>query len=346
MKVKRGIIQFERFTEQKHLKWDAFLPIVFCSSFLAVGLFEKNLILPQNGKGLLQHENIWMFLTLNFLLPILISKFIKKAECDIDKSTYIDLKKKFTDISHRNFTIFLFNLFRVIGFIIFIFNSLQNANLINKLPFDFWDSINYPLCYVVSRVHKFYFFSHFIPTMLLYAYILIVSLSKLIESSGDKFISYPIKNYVELNVLCNLGLDILLTIVISFTAFCLIVYSIHNRFDITTITTIIISVGCSGITILMYMLLAKNYYVRISNYVKKNIKKIDTQLSEIHQYVLKTQVSQVCDSQLDTCLKREGYLSLVKEKLEKQSKIPCTVKAIVTALIPIIPSIIKVFNPL
>lgn len=117
----------------------------------------------------------------------------------------------------------------IIGFCCFVGNSLQNANIINHLSFDYWDSIHYPISYIISRVYELYLFVLFIPTILIYVAVLIKSISKILEIPEEKMIEYPIENYGQLNILCGFRLNILLLISVTFMILAENVYTIHNR---------------------------------------------------------------------------------------------------------------------
>lgn len=336
------IVKFDKFTEKKYITMNCFIVLFFSLLFIIVGFIEKNLILPQNGLGLFQHVNIWIFLTMNFMIPIAISKIFKSLKNSINTDTLDNLKSNFKTNAGNKSTIVLSNLFRVIGFCCFVGNSLQNANIINQLPFDYWDSNKYILSYIISRIYKFYLFVYFIPLVLIYVFILIKSISKLLTINETELGEYPIKNYEQLNTLCNFGLNILLTILVPFILSSCEVYFIHDRFDITTITTIVISAVSTVISICMYVLLIKEFYVSVIEYKKKNIELIDFELSKIHQYVLNAHFSKKNNRKLEVYLKKEKYLCQIKERIDDLSKFPLIIKAIFTSISPFIPAAIKI----
>ena len=169
----QNIIEFSRFTDKKSVRNDFRIALGFLAIFLIVGLIEKNWILPNDGLGLLQHKNIWIFLLINLISPFIISKTVKTLECNIDAITFENLKNVFRDNAKLKAIAVLQHFAQAIGFCCFVGNSLQNAYIINQLPFDYWDSINYILSYIISRVYKLYLFAYFIPTVLIYIFILL-----------------------------------------------------------------------------------------------------------------------------------------------------------------------------
>ncbi len=334
----------ERFTAKQYIKKDFLIALLFLGLFLIIGFFEKNLFLSDGDFGLLEHENIWIFLAMNVIIPASIYKNFNILENRIDKNSIKKLKKFFGDFSSVKLIRILWNFSRVIGFCCFIGNSLQNAKIINQLPFDYWDSINYPASYITSRLYKLYLFSFFVPTVLIYILILIKSVSKLVVISDMK--KYPIANFAQLNALCNFGLNILLTILLPFIAFSIAVYLVHERFDITTGTTIIISIICTVIYLSMYILLIKNFRASLSKYKSKHLKQINEKLSKIYHYILNSQFREMDSEKLEICLKEEKYLCEIKENIEKQSKFPHAVKALVTSMFPLLPTLIKIISSL
>ena len=341
MNSKKHIIEFNRFTDKKSTRNDFRIALGFLVIFLIVGLIEKNWILPNEGLGLLQHKNIWIFLLINLISPLVISKTIKALECNIDAITFENLKNLFSENANLKAIVALQHFAQAIGFCCFVGNSLQNAHIINQLPFDYWDSINYILSYIISRIYKLYLFSYFIPDVLIYIFILLKSVSKLTALSESEMEKYPAKNYEQANVLCNFGLNLLMLIMIPFIASSIAVYLIHDRFDITTITTIVISVVCAVVSLCVYIYLIKNFYFSVSKYKKTNIEKINSELNEIHQYILSYTYDENKEK-LEVYLKREEYLCQVKSKIDGLSRFPHIVKAFFTSISPIIPSLLKV----
>ena len=161
-------IKFEKFENSTHIKKHCIIPILCTIAFIFSGTIQKNLFLPANNCGLFEHINIWIFLSTNIACPLLLYKLFSNLKKDLDEKTYSKLKKNFEKIEKYTLTQILKQFSRVIGFVFFVVNSLQNAKLINQLPFDYWDSSNYPLSYILSRIYKLYLFVYFIPYFLMF----------------------------------------------------------------------------------------------------------------------------------------------------------------------------------
>lgn len=327
--------------DKKNIVKDGFIVFAFITLYIVVGLLEKNLFLPNNGLGLLEHINIWIFLISNLLIPFIIYSTFKTLKYYVDSETLDSLKETFKIISERKIVRILFDFSTAIGLCCFIGNSLQNAKIINPLPFDYWDSTNYIISYIASRIHKLYLFAYFIPCVLTYIFILIKSISVLMIINENEMGQYPIKKYEQLNMLCNLGLNVLLSLVIPFILLSCGVYFVHARFDITSTTTIIISLVSALTCFGMYLLLIKKFYKSITIYKKRHIEQINVQLSEIHQYIISEQYEENSYEKLDVFLKKEDYLLQTKEKIEKINKFPHIFKAIFTSISPFIPTLLQ-----
>lgn len=133
----RNTIKFDRFVDKENINKDFGIAFAFLVAFLIVGLIERNWLLPDGNLGLLQHTNIWIFLFINLLLPFIIGKAVKALECNIDEITFEKLKDVFRNNASLKSITTLRYFAQVIGFCCFVGNSLQNAHIINQLPFDY-----------------------------------------------------------------------------------------------------------------------------------------------------------------------------------------------------------------
>ena len=332
------------FIKRKNIKRDFLVPLCFFVVFLIIGFFEKNLILPNDGYGLLQHINIWIFLFMNMTIPAIIKKSFGVLNCNIDENTLKSLKKHFVAVSNLKLTRVLWHFSQAVGVCCFIGNTLQNAKIINRLPFDYWDSINYPLSYIVSRGYKLYLFALFFPALFVYIYILIRSLSELVVINETE--KYPIANYTQIKALCNFGLNVLIAFILPVLISSVAVYFVHDRFDITTITTIIICCACTIASLIMYLMMIKKFRASLLNYKREHIKQINDRLTIIHQYILDFPKTELDSKKLEIYLKEEKYLCQVKENIEKESRFPYAIKALITSVAPLLPTIFKIIYAL
>lgn len=341
MHNKKNIIQFDKFASKNNIIFSSIIVTSFIILFIIIGCLEKNLLLPKNGLGLLNHINVWILFFINISIPYFLYINIKILKRNINHDTFIKLEYIFNKQSTRLYIKILYTIITTIGFCIFVGNSLQNAHIINQLPFDYWDSIDYILSYTISRFYKFYIYTYFFPFYLINIFLLIKSVSELLYITENDINDYPIKNYMELNELCNVALNSLLVIIIPIIIFSSSVYVTHQRKDIVTISTLIIAVLSTIIFSIMYIILIKKYQVSVLTYKKIHINIINEELSQIHKKVLKLQPVHKNNNKLELYLKKEIYLRECKEMIENISKYPLIIKAIITIISPMIPSILK-----
>ena len=281
---RKNAVKIDLFINDKHPKKDSLIAVIFLSTFLFIGKMENNWVLPNSDLGLREHKNIWIFLLINFFVPLIISLSYKVLEYNVDMDSIRKLKCNFQVVSGSAAAIFLQVIFKAVGFCFFVGNSLQNAHLINELPFDYWDSINYLGSYIVSRFYKLYLFVFFLPTVIIYGLMLLGAIQKTI-ANNEKAFNF-IENYEQINSLCNFGLDIMLILIVPFVVEFIAVYSIHDRFDIISTATIFVSVAFTLAAFAAYAFIIKSFYISISKYKRENTQKINRQLTKIHRYVL------------------------------------------------------------
>lgn len=318
------------------VKSNTFIVITFAILFCLVGIFDNNLFLPNTGRGLFQHVTIWFFIFFNLFTPI----FIRMNWQHYNNVDECSLPHHITDKVKIILTI-LGRFFQNIGFCCFIFNTLQNAQIINKLPFDYWDSINYIPSFIISRIYKLYLFSYFIPAILIYVARMIISVSNSLQIKDDEMNNYPIKKQEDLNILFNFGFNIILIIIIPVVIISFCVFFIHNRFDIVSIGTLIITILLTLYCLILYIILIRKYRSSIKKYKRMQNKQLDKELSKIHNYIIKYKKTEKDTNLLDIYLDKQNYLWHCKEEINKISPYPMAVKAFFTIFSSLFPPIIK-----
>lgn len=341
MDNQQKVIKFERYTAKEYIIRNTKIAFSFATLFVIIGFVENNLILSDSGLGLLEHINIWVLLFTNCIIPFVISRIFKKIQNSVDPETWRELQNTFYSCAQQKSSHILINFMKAVGFCFFVGNSLQNANIINHLPFDYWDSIKYIASYIVSRFYKLYLFTFFLPSILFFVYLSIKSLAELLVITDKEMEEYPIKNYEQLKKLCDCGLNILLTMAVYFILLSAGVLFVHNRLDIISISSIIISTITTLVLIYMYILLIKKFRKSIIEYKEKNIKQINSELTKIHKYVFDFEYGEKNKRQFETYVKKEKYLCKVKKKIEKLSQYPFVKKAMFTSFSPFIPTLVK-----
>ena len=336
------MLKIDRFIDKKLVRNDCFIVIFFIILFIASSLFGNNLFLKDNGLGLFEHINIWIFLLANFLVPLILYNNYKILADNVSEDIVNDFRTIFNQKVEKKLIKVLFLLTSTVGFCFFVGNSLQNAHIINILPFCYWDSIDYLISYIISRIYKLYLFVYFMPVTFFYSLLSIKSASEILKITNEEMSEYPIKNYVQLNALCCFGLNTSLAIVIPVFLFSGGIYLVHERWDITTLSTIILVCIIVLILLVLYILLINKYYISVIRYKDKHIIQILTELAKIHNNVLTIEISEQNNEKLDFYLKKEEYLWKCKERVQKISKYPLVIKAGITIISPLIPTFIKI----
>ena len=150
------------------------IPIAWAFLFLAGAAIDHSFLLPGRSVGLLEHPTIWTFLLLQAALPLILRKSLiqlgessqllaalVKGKFDFEREVvqplieYCSLRTNAGRVAA--------SIAGFIGFTAFVWNSYQNQLPGTLVPFDFWDSIHFPVGYWLTRAYKFYLFICFLP---------------------------------------------------------------------------------------------------------------------------------------------------------------------------------------
>ncbi|MEI4392026.1 hypothetical protein V9Z07_10465, partial [Streptococcus suis] len=315
---------------------DTIIGIFIIFILIGCGFLDKNWILSNSGKGLFQHLNIWLFIVINIFQPLHFIASYKSITRKISKEFSSELQKKF--LTDNIFYSLITPLVYSVGFIVFLYNSLQNAGVLNHLPFDYWDNIKYGLSYLVSRIYKFYLYSWYFPRVSILVLKTIYSIAEILKISEHKIKRYPFEEYLELNILCNFGLNILTALSVPLLALFSGTYLVHNRIDSTVIFGGLISFGSSLFLLFIYFLMIKNYRISVLKYKNHHIKLIDQELSSVYDNIINDGAVN------NSILEKSKYLEHIKQKIETIDAYPLLIKAIITSFLPTIPMLIKILQ--
>jgi hypothetical protein len=155
---------------------------------------DKSLILSGRDVGLLQHPAIWSFILLQAALPILIRRSLRKILVsramlrDVTgmggsySETVVKPLLTFIRLDSRE-SKSVAALFYLVGFAAFVWNTYQNQRPGVIVSYDFWDSINYPFGFWVTRVYKLYLFAWLLPYIALVHTGVLVVVLRLVRSA-------------------------------------------------------------------------------------------------------------------------------------------------------------------
>ena len=215
-------------------------------AIIAASFFDKSLFLTGNNLGLFEHPTIWTFIIIQAITPFRIEKSVNSLYRFLEKNDLVNSK---FDLSRyppmflqqifreTNLSKLTYYLFVTIGFIGFVWNSYQNQLPLRFLGFDFWDSINHPLGYWVTRVYKLYLWMFFLPSCAHVQVVILVTLSQLLKDVDKKRL-FVLRPYHQdghgggselIKIVISPFVPILMVSSISF----LCVLMIHRELDIT-----------------------------------------------------------------------------------------------------------------
>ena len=147
------------------------IPVV---AVLVGSFIDGSLFLPGRNIGLLEHPTIWCFFGIQIALPLSLRYSLKelfKARANLrsvgafDGNTSTQIAApllrylKLQDRSGKAVAAMLYGF----GLTAFVWNTYQNQLPGIVVPYDFWDSKNYPCGFWITRIYKFYLFVWLLP---------------------------------------------------------------------------------------------------------------------------------------------------------------------------------------
>jgi hypothetical protein len=159
------------------------------AAILLASAADRSLLLSGRDVGLLQHPAIWSFFLLQAALPILIRRSLRRilvARHVLREVT--GMTRNYSEAVVKPLLTFIrldsaesklvAAVFYLVGFATFVWNTYQNQQPGIIVPYDFWDSINYPWGFWVTRAYKLYLFVWLLPYIaLVHTGVLVVVLS-------------------------------------------------------------------------------------------------------------------------------------------------------------------------
>lgn len=152
---------------------------------------DGTFFLSGRNVGLFEHPAIWSFLVLQIALPLSLRHSLNRITGHkvekLDSPLGSDFSEKLANqlsacVSLHNRTGKLIaSTCYIIGFAAFVWNSYQNQLPNVIVSFDFWDSINHPWGYWVTRGYKFYLYVWLLPYIGLIHISMLVSLLRIIR---------------------------------------------------------------------------------------------------------------------------------------------------------------------
>jgi hypothetical protein len=260
-----------------------FIVMIVLSSFL-----DRSFFLNNPNIGLFQHPVIWFFFIIQATIPFALHKSVARfldmynwkhsiIKIPFFKDEFTAETKIFIKNTLRQKLIsrIFFVLLITFGFISFAWNSYQNQAPLEFVGFDFWDSYNYPYGYWSTRIYKFYIWCIFFPSVIhLYCSLVFQILNVLKRSYKLNMLTLEPYHYDEnggVSVFMKNIITPVIPVLITTSLLSVSVYFIHQKFDFTSISSLIIS---TVFFLILYMIPA----YKIGKIIRENKEK---QLSEI-----------------------------------------------------------------
>ncbi|HXT68429.1 MAG TPA: hypothetical protein VN700_01635 [Vicinamibacterales bacterium] len=151
--------------------------------------FSGCLYLPGRSIGFVEHPVVWVFLTMQVVLPLAIRgsiiRLARSRRTPFDQSFLRHLLPKvhafvgLKTAEGRGWA----TVFYLAGLVNFIWNTYQNQQPGRLLPYDFWDSTTFPVCFWLTRFYKFYLFVWLLPYVALVHTGIVLSVLRSIRSA-------------------------------------------------------------------------------------------------------------------------------------------------------------------
>lgn len=239
--------------------------VTFGVAFLLAGYRENTLVMAGPAVGLLEHPGIWLFLAAQMGIPAVVNRSLRRFQSlptegdspfttqfltscfkEIDENVTCSLGR----IGKRSKTVY--QLLITLGFIAWTWNTFQNQQPLRFLHFDFWDSVNHPLGYWLTRFYKLYVWVLVGPAVVHAQICLVRGARNLFAMAATKrgIILDPYHSDGEggLGALIDTVISPMVPIVLASSLLTVAAFWVHEKYDVTTI-------GGLGMTVALLLLI-------------------------------------------------------------------------------------------
>ncbi len=332
----------------------SFMAIFFIILFVTSSLIEQTLIMKGKDTGLLEHPTTLVFLMIQIVAPLFLKRAIAKLFSFFKKNDIIDANKEMSGYSvlfkkhtsrQTNFSKFCYTFLTLIGLICFAWNSFQNQDPLKFLGFDFWDSLNHPFGYWVTRIYKLYLWIFFLPAIIhIHISILFVLHKLLKDAEKEKFFvlrPYNQDEHAGVGVIIKIAINPPVPILILGSLSVLGAFIIHGQTGITPLIGLSLM---SSLLVLIYLIPA----IQLRRIIKSEKKRQLTEITEKQNALYFELVKDVKAKNESDSLETLNSLTTVFDQVKSISAWPywkLMVKIVGIINIPIIISIGKELWP-
>ena len=255
--------------------------------------------------GLFQHPAIWFFFIIQMTVPFALNKSVERFldmynwkhsiikipffKNDFKAETQILVKNT---LRKKAISRLFFVLLITFGFISFIWNSYQNQAPLEFVGFDFWDSYNHTFGYWSTRIYKFYIWCLFFPCVIhLYCSLVFQILSVLKRSYKLNMLALEPYHYDEnggVSVFMKNIITPIIPVLITTSLLSVSVYFIHQKFDLTSISGLVIS---TVFFLILYLIPAYKIGKIIRDNKEKQLSEIAKKQKKILKNIIETEDS-------------------------------------------------------
>lgn len=300
--------------------------LFFVGLIVLASYVDHSFYLGEPNIGLLQHPAIWFFFLIQAIVPFALSKSINRFlnmynwkhsiikhsffEEDFKSETKLLLQKS---LHKKSLSRLWFVLLFTFGFISFAWNSYQNQSPVELVGFDFWDSYTYPFGYWSTRIYKFYIWCIFFPSVIhLYCSLVLQILNVLKRSYKSNMLVLEPYHYDEnggVSIFMKNIITPIIPVLFTTSLLSLSVYLIHQKFDFTSISSLVI------VTIIFLILYLIPAY-KIGKIIRDNKERQLSEIAKKQKKILKKIIDQDDSSQT----KNDFELITTFEKITHQIK--------------------------
>lgn len=285
-----GMLLLKKNRAKNFITQNVIISITVTLLIVLSSVIDGTLFLSKEDIGLLEHPAIWAFIAAQIFIPIVLVKSLEKfleipqweqgiiSRDFLNQKFVVYLEVFKSNVSRQtNLGRVVYSIFISIGFVGFIWNSYQNQLPVKFLGFDFWDSINHPYGYWITRFYKFYLWVILFPPLAHIQVLLLFSVRDLVKDAtltdNLNLNPYHQDNCGGASIFIDTVLKPVFPILIISSMLTLCVFIVHQKFDPTTI----LSLSLTNIVCLMlYFIPAFSFRRAILNEKKRHLDEIAT----------------------------------------------------------------------
>jgi hypothetical protein len=213
-------------------------------------LHDRAIILPGPATGYAEHPAIWVLYGIQIYLPAVLLHAIDQLwagvlvgdsvfTTEFTRTSYVRSRVSFIQGVRlkRSRSRIYYILVLTLGIFLFVWNSYWNQHP-ERLGHDFWDSINFPWCYAITRIYKCYVWVIWFPALAHLQLLTVLAVRTLFIRGGDDggFVLFPFHadGCGGVKGLMSAIVDPLSALVLSVALLNIGTFLVHGQLDMTS----------------------------------------------------------------------------------------------------------------